>query len=66
MSVRLLSRIKLALLPHLFQPFAHHQLNAGHCSLIVRVDHLHAKTSDILIVGALAHHFVREDVFATP
>ena len=66
MSVRLLSRIKLAFLPHLFQPFAHHQLNVGHSSVIAKVDHLHAKTSDVLIVGALAHHLVGEDLFATP
>lgn len=66
MSVRLLSRIKLTLLPHLYQPFAYHQLNVGHCSLIVSDAQLQAQASDILIVGALAHHLVGEDLFATP
>jgi hypothetical protein len=66
MSVRLLSGIKLALLPHLFQPFAHNYLTAGHGSLIIRVDQLQAQASDILIVSALAHHLVGEDLFATP
>jgi hypothetical protein len=66
MSVRLLSRIKLALLPRLFQPFARDPLNAGHCGLIIRVDQLQAQALDILIVGALAEHFVGEDLFATP
>jgi hypothetical protein len=50
MSVRLLSRIKLAFLPHLFQPFAHDQLNPGNCGLIALVDQLQAQAPDILIV----------------
>ncbi|MGF0238118.1 hypothetical protein ACQR3P_04400 [Rhodococcus sp. IEGM1300] len=66
MSVHLLSGIKLTLLPHLFQPLAHNYLNAGHGGLIVRVDQLQAQASDILIVGALTHHLVGEDLFATP
>lgn len=66
MGVRLLSWIKLAFLPHLFQPFARNQLNAGHCGLIVRVDQLQAQASDILIVSAFAEHFVSEDLGATP
>jgi hypothetical protein len=66
MRVRLLSGIKLASLPTLFQPFTHHYLNPGHCGLIIRIDQLHAQASDILIVGALAHHLVSEDLLATP
>ena len=40
MSIRLLCGIKLAYLTYLFQPFAHHFLNAGHCSLFVRINQL--------------------------
>jgi hypothetical protein len=66
MSISLLCGIKLALLPHFFQPFAHNYLNADHGGLIVRVDQLQAQALDILIVRALAHHLVGEDLFATP
>lgn len=66
MSVRLLSRIKLALLLDFFQPFAHDQLNAGHCGPIFRVDSLQAQALNILVVGAFTEHFVCEDLFATP
>ena len=66
MSVYLLSRIELALPPHLFQPFARDHFDAGHCGLIVKIDRLQAQALDILVVGTLAEHFVSEDLFGTP
>ncbi len=66
MSIRLLSRIKLTLPPHLFQQFTHNYLYVAHCGLIVSVDQLQAQASDILIVSAFTHHFVGEDLCVTP
>ena len=65
-SVRLLGRVKLALLAHFFESFARYRLNTGHCISIVRVNQLQAQASDILIMGSLAEHFVGEDLFSTP
>jgi hypothetical protein len=66
MSVRFLSRIELAVLPHLFQPLARDRLNAGNFTLIVSVDQLQAQAPDTLIVGALAEHFMGEHLLTPP
>ncbi len=65
-SVRLLGRVKLALLTHFFESFTRYRLNTGNCGTIVGIHQLQAQASNILIMCPLAKHFVGEDLFSTP